>query len=98
MRRLVRKSSEAGSAAAISNSGLRSGAILVFRHLHDVIGKDGGSESSEGLRFPWPLSGEFFLDRKRFILSAALVVYANSVADRQWYRPVIKGYRLSVAD
>ena len=94
----MRKSSEAGSAAAILISGLGSGASLGFRHLHDGIGRDGGSESSEGLRFPCPLSGEFFLDRKRFILSAALVVYAKSVADRQWCRPIIKGYRLSVAD
>ena len=51
MRRLVRKSSEAGSAAAMLISGLGSGASLGFRHLHDVIGKEGGSESSEGLRF-----------------------------------------------
>ena len=52
MRRLVRKSSEAGSAVAILISGLGSGASLGFRHLHDGIGKDGGSESNEGLRFP----------------------------------------------
>ena len=48
----MRKSSEAGSAAAMLISGLGSGASLGFRHLHDVIGKEGGSESSEGLRFP----------------------------------------------
>ena len=53
MRRLVRKSSEAGSAADMLISGLGSGATLGFRHLHDAtdgIGRAGGSESSEGLR------------------------------------------------
>ena len=99
MRRLVRNSSEAGSAAAMLISRLGSGATLGFRHLHDDTGRDGGgSEPAEGLRLPCPLSGEFFLDRKRFIVTAALVVYGNSVADRQWYRQIIQGYRLSVAD
>lgn len=63
-----------------------SGTGLFFRHLHDATdgsGRAGGSESSEGLRVPSPLSGEFFLDRKRFIVTAALVVYCDSVADRQ---------------
>lgn len=85
MRRLVRKSSEAGNAADILNSGLGCGTTFFFPHLID--GKDGNgrageSESSEGLRLPWPRSGEFFLDRKRFIVTAALVVYCDSVADR----------------
>lgn len=93
----MRKSSEAGNAAAMLNSGLGSGGALFFRHLHDgIIGKDGGSESSEGL--PGPLSGEFFLERKRFIVTAALVVYCHSVADRQWDRQITRGYRVSVAD
>lgn len=92
----MRKSSEAGNAAAMLNSGLGSGGALFFRHLHDGTGKDGGSESSEGL--PGPLSGEFFLERKRFIVTAALVVYCHSVADRQWDRQIIRGYRVSVAD
>lgn len=52
MRRLVRKSSEVGSTADMSISGLGSGATLAFRHLHDGMGRDGGSESSEGLRLP----------------------------------------------
>ena len=78
MRRLVRKFSEAGNAAAISISGLGSGATLGFRHLHVEIGIEGGSESSEDIRLPRPLSGELFLDRKRLIVTAALVVYGNS--------------------
>ena len=52
MRRLVRKFSEAGRAAVMSISGFGSGATLGFRHLQDGIGRDGGSESSEGLRLP----------------------------------------------
>ena len=80
MRRLVRKSSEAGNAADMLISSLGSGATLGFRHLHDAtdgIGRAGGSESSDGLRLVGPLSGEFFLDRKRFIVTAALVVYCD---------------------
>ena len=98
MRRLVRKSSEAGSAAAILISGLGSGASLGFRHLHDGIGKDGGSESSEDMRLPWPLSGEFFLDRKRFILTAALVVYDDLLPITNDMGRLSGGYRLSRAD
>ena len=91
MRRLVRKSSDAGRAADKLISGFGSAAGLVFRHLQDATdgsGRGGGSESSEGLRVPSPLSGEFFLDRKRFIVTAALVVYRDSVGDRQWYRQI----------
>lgn len=103
MRRLVRKSSEAGRAADKLISGFGSAAGLFFRHLQDATdgrGRAGGSESSEGLRVPSPLSGEFFLDRKRFIVTAALVVYCDSVANRQWYRQIknIRGCYVSVAD
>ena len=56
MRRLVRKSSEAGSAADMFISGLGCGATFFFPpHLMDAKdgnGGAGGSESSEGLRLP----------------------------------------------
>ena len=54
--RLVRKSSEAGSAADMLNSGLGCGATFFLPpHLidaNDGNGTTGGSESSEGLRLP----------------------------------------------
>lgn len=94
----MRKFSEAGRTAERLISGLGSGATLGFRHLHDGVGRDGESASNEALRLLSPLSGELFLDRKRFMVTAALVVYCNSVADRQWCRPSIRSYSVSVAD
>lgn len=102
MRRLVRKSSEDGSAADMLISGLGRGAAFFFPpHLIDANvgnGSAGGSESIEGLRPPWPPSGEFFLDRKRFMVTAALAVCADSVTDSQWYRQIVRGCYVSVAD
>ena len=94
----MRKSSEAGSTVERLICGLGSGATLAFRHLHDGIGRDGESASSDALRLLSPLSGELFLDRKRFMVTAALVVYCKFAADRVWCRPSIRGYSVSVAD
>lgn len=102
MSRLVRKSSVAGRAAAMSTSGLGCSAAFLFPpHLidaNDGNGKAGGSESVEGLRLPWPPSGEFFRDRKRFIVTAAPVVCGDSLADRQLCRRIVKGCHISIAD
>ena len=79
--RLVRKSSCGGSAVArsISGSGFGgSGAACFFRLnvLDEKVGIGGVSASCEGRRLPLSVSPrDFFLERKRFMLSAALVVY-----------------------
>ena len=79
IRRLVRKSSCGGSAVARLISGLGgSGTACFFRLnvLDERLGIGGVSVSCEGRRLPFSVSPrDFFLERKRFMLSAALVVY-----------------------
>jgi hypothetical protein len=79
IRRLVRKSSEEGSAVARSSSGFGGSGAACFLRLNVFdanVGIGGASASCEGLRLPLSLSPmDFFLERKRFMVSATLVVY-----------------------
>lgn len=92
MSRLVRKSSEAGRAEVRSISGFGSGAACFFRlkALEEKEGRGGTSFSSEGRRLPSGVLSPtlFFLERKRFIVSAALVALLD------YTEPVVKSDRV----
>ena len=104
IKRLVRKSSVFGRACARSISGLGSGAGCFFflKVREENEGREGtGSLSIEGRLLPsLPSPADFFLDRKRFIVVAALEEVGRLLwpHDRRWSKISDRNYQNVVVD
>ena len=92
IKRLVRKSSVSGRACERSISGLGSGAgcFFLLKVRDEREGRDGTpSLSTDGRLLPsLPSPVDFFLDRKRFIVVAALEEVGRWLwpQDRRWWK------------